>query len=257
MGLGDVPLAHLLLEFLANRADLFDRRSPSGSDDLVLCLRERVGGEFGGYSGRCPSVNLSLGSARGGRRVPAEPLMIEIVRALRPDDLPLLRSPPPVGASTPTVQKLSHSHHQLAQMMASGRPDAETSLVTGYSISRISILRKDPAFGELLAHYASQKELAFVDVLERLKSLGLDSVEELQERLATNPDSFTKRDLMDLVKLGLIEGRAGPGSRQGAGASGGPGAASPAVNVQVQFVTADHRPMVEGKSTETTVRALR
>lgn len=188
---------------------------------------------------------MDVGSARGGRR-PAEPLLCEIVRSLGEADLPLLRNPPSQGSRAPTVQKLSHSHHALARELAKGTvSDAEAGLIAGYSLSRISILRGDPAFRELLVHYETQRELVFVDVLERMRLLGMNSVEELQDRLENKPEEFSARELMELTELMLVKGRAGPGSRQAVGGAGN-GAPQGPVTVQVNFVSADHRPLVDG-----------
>lgn len=199
--------------------------------------------EPGGHSG------LTVGSARGGRRVPAEPLLAEIVRELGEADLPELVAPPPVGSQTSALARLSHSHHALARALAEGRSAVEAGLIAGYSVSRVSILQRDPAFAELLAHYGAQRELQHIDVLERLRILGLNSVEELQARLEENPNAFSPRELMELTELALIKGRQAPGSRQGAGA-GATGTGAAPVNVQVTFVAASHGPMIEGEARE-------
>ncbi len=111
----------------------------------------------------------------------------------------------------------------------------EASLATGFSPSRISVLQGDPTFRELMAHYGEQRELAFVDVMERMKALGLTTMEEIQHRLEENPGEFTIGQLMDMTELMLVKGRAAPGSRQ-AGGGPGTGASLPAINIK--FVTA-------------------
>ena len=189
-------------------------------------------------------------SARGGRGAKAPRLVdAEIVRGLEPKDLALLASPPPVAAPTGQLSRLSHSHHQLAQLLARGVPGVEASLITGYSQSRISVLRTDPAFQELLEHYGAQRELANIDVLDRMRALGIDSLEELQARLESNPDGFSARELMELTELLLVKGRAAPGSRQGGGPSGGAGTGAGVV-LNVKFVTAEQRIAIDGKLVE-------
>lgn len=190
-----------------------------------------------------------LGSARGGRK-PGQAIEWEIVRALEPDDLALLTNPPLMGTTTPTIAKLRHSHHALARELARGAKDIEAGLIAGFSSSRISILKKDPVFRELLEHYSTQRDIVQVDVLERMTALGLDSLEELKARLEENPDMLSARELMELTNLMLVQGRSMPGARTGGAGGGGSniaGAALPAVTVQVQFVQAEHRPLIEAE----------
>jgi len=173
---------------------------------------------------------LDLGSARGGRRL-AKPLSIEVVRELTEEDLPTLLAPAPIGAPTGALAKLHHSHHQLAQLIARGVETTEVSLITGYSISYISRLsNEDPAFGELVSHYSSEREAVFVDVLERMRALGLSTLDEIQERLAESPELWSRRELMELAELLLLK----PQMR---GVSNG-GAPAASVSVNVKFVTA-------------------
>lgn len=171
-----------------------------------------------------------LGSARGGRKL-AAPLQIEVVRALTPDDLPLLINPPPsTGPKQSAVQEMRHGHHLLARTLAEGHSQEEASLITGYSPAYISTMKGSPAFEELLAYYQQQKELIFVDVMERMKALGLSGLDELQSRLAKEPDRIAFRELLELVETTLVKGRT-PQAQQ-------PGTGGPGVVVNVKFVSA-------------------
>lgn len=181
-----------------------------------------------------------LGDARGGRRLPSASPSWEVVRPLTADDLPRLSSncPPALrGSNSPaprqTLSQIRHSHHQLAQLLARGTAQVEASLITGYSQSYISIIKSDPTFCELLAHYATQQEQRFVDVLERLRVLGLSSIDELQSRLESEPDGWTKRELMELAELTLIKPAAA--GRAGLAASGN--IAGGGTNINIQFVS--------------------
>lgn len=83
----------------------------------------------------------------GGRDVALRgrfPLDIRItgVRSLTREDLGRLREPRFVH---PT-KRLRQSHHQLALLEAMGHTTQEISKLTGYSDTRISTLRNDPAF---------------------------------------------------------------------------------------------------------------
>jgi hypothetical protein len=131
---------------------------------------------------------------------------------------------------------MRHTHHLLAQTLAKGECEANASLITGYSLSYISVLKGDPAFRELLATYHTERELVFVDVLERMKGLGLATMEEIQSRLEISPEKFTNRELQELTKMLLVDsGQAGGRGASAAGTAGG-------VNVQISFVQANHQP---------------
>lgn len=177
---------------------------------------------------------VTLPSARGGMR-PSAPLTVTVLRALTDEDLPALQAPTPVAMPGQKVLQIRHSHHELARNLAAGMSEAEASLVTGYSSSYISVLKADPAFRELLAYYATQVELRFVDLVDRMKTLGLSTIDELQRRLEVEPDGWTRRELMELAELCL---KAQPGQGPKAGGPGqGDAPAAPGVSISVQFVT--------------------
>lgn len=178
-------------------------------------------------------MSQALGPARGGRKVGA-PLFLEVLRDIDPSDFEGLNAP--VGSAAPQIKALRAAHHQLAQLLAQGMPNAEAALVTGYSISRISILKADPTFQELLTHYSTQAEIIQIDVIKRMTALGVNSLETLQERLDDAPESFSNGALMDLAELMLVKGRAGPGG--GPAGQTGNGGGSGGANIQITFVDA-------------------
>ena len=182
-------------------------------------------------------AELDLGPGRGsGRKREVEPLVVEIVRELGVDDLPDLINPPPVDAPAQRIKRLHHQHHQLARVLAQGVSESEASFMTGYSPAYISQIRNhDPAFRELMAYYAAEREAIFIDTVERMKGLGLQALDELQARLEAEPEKWTHREIMELAELNLVKPiRAGAGSGfGGGGVGGGPGSG---VVVNVKFV---------------------
>lgn len=170
---------------------------------------------------------LILSDARGGRKA-AAPVRIEVARAMTEADLEGLADAPP-AAQVPLISSIRHAHHQLARQVAIGTKGTEISLITGYSPAYISAIKNDPAFKELVAYYTSQREAMFVDTLERMKSLGLSTLDELQRRLAETPEGWSNRELMEMSKLMLIDTN---GVRTGA--SGGGAAAT---SISISFVT--------------------
>jgi hypothetical protein len=186
---------------------------------------------------------LVLGSARGGRRVAESgPLAVSIVRSLTAADVPALMNPPVVGSKPKAPLQLRHSHHQIARYVAAGKPDSEIALITGYCPSYICNLKLGQDFKDLIAYYATQKDQIFVDVMERMKAVGLNTLDEIQRQFEENPDSFTTQQKMDLVELMLVkpmkaQAAVGGAVSIGSGASG--------VTVNVQFVKAEALPAPE------------
>jgi len=177
---------------------------------------------------------IILGGAAGGRKK-VSPVTIEVERALVPSDLASLEAgdSPAASPAQGGILHIRYAHHQLARLLVTeGAALAEISLLTGYSPAYISNLKNDPAFKELLAHYEAQKELKFIDVLDRMKTLGLSVLDELQRRLEADPEGFKKSELMSLADLTLLRSRAGVGSSGGDSPAGN----SP-VQVNVSFVT--------------------
>lgn len=150
-------------------------------------------------------IGLQLPSARGRKpRELSQRLEVGEPRPLRAEDVVATGPSYPLPTSTPpALQKLRSRHHQLAQLLSSGLTDFQVSVGLGYSISRISILKSDPAFKELLAYYEKQHEALHLDVQERLIHLGLDSIETLQHRLDDDPDEFSNKELLEVAEMAL------------------------------------------------------
>jgi len=152
-----------------------------------------------------------------------EPTSVTFMRDLEEEDLGVLRTPVPLGSKPPSVQVLRERHHAIARLVADGRKDVEISAVLGAAQSRISILRGDPMFQELVAYYKEQRDAQYADVHARLAGLGLAVVEELEERIDTAPKSFTNRELKELLESTLDRSNA-------------PSRATKSVGIQVNFV---------------------
>lgn len=135
-----------------------------------------------------------------GRR--AAPISMNVVRELTLEDL-LTAAPP--DAKQLAVKALRQSHHQLAKILSQGISNTEASIITGYNPERISMLKSDPSFKELLAYYTAMEKEQYItaraDMAERLKSFGFDTIEELQKRLDEQPETFTNIELMKAMEL--------------------------------------------------------
>lgn len=136
-----------------------------------------------------------------GRKLSA--LELEILGPIEPQDLIAREEGGLPTSEAPTIAKLRGIHHEIAQLLAQGLSEMEVSAITSYSLSRISILKRDPSFKDLVAFYQKQKTEQFADVQKRLATLSLDAIGEIQERLAEKPDSISTSQLIELSKVTL------------------------------------------------------
>lgn len=155
-------------------------------------------------------------------------------RNLTNEDLAALwqeRSVPP----PPRLKALRHQHHVLARAVAEGKSLLECGNLTGMSVTRISTLKSDPAFQELVSFYSDELNEVFVDVHKRMAVLGTGVLEELSERFEIAPESFSRRELMELfstmVDRSIATAKGGPAPLAQAPVPGG------GVNLQINFVS--------------------
>lgn len=144
-----------------------------------------------------------LGKGANGLKQPIE---ITDVRSLTRADLAVLAEPRP----TNSIQTLRDTHHRIARAVAAGLRNAEVAEMTGYSITRISILRQDPAFIELVAHYRGLITAEYVreadPVIGFLKDNALKAAAMLSDKLdhAMEQNEFLPtRDLLGIAELGF------------------------------------------------------
>jgi hypothetical protein len=108
------------------------------------------------------------------------------------------------------LQKLRDSHHHVAALFARGIIQTEISAITGYTPTRLSMLQNDPAFQELVSFYRERRGEIMDKAVERLKSLGMDALSILQEKLDENPDDFSMKELIHLLTVTMDRTGHGP-----------------------------------------------
>ena len=120
----------------------------------------------------------------------------------------------------------------------------------------ISILKNDPAFQELVSFYADEMNELYVDVHQRMATLGTSILEELTERFEADPDKFTKRELLDMFTAmadrSIPTAKGGPAPQQAivAGPNGG-------LALQINFVSPQGEPTKTLDLTPTQAPAVR
>lgn len=118
---------------------------------------------------------------------------VEIRGPVTEDDLRLLAETPKRAMEVPRLQTLRESHHRLARCLALGLDYAEAGHQTGYSINRISLLKQDPSFRDLIEVYKKDMAAGRIehnDIMlsnailgERLVNDGLHALAEREEPL--------------------------------------------------------------------------
>jgi len=108
---------------------------------------------------------------------------------------------PPVAPAAPTqIKSLRDSHHAIARCLATGMKDADVSAVTGYSLSRLSVLKADPTFAELVEHYRAPTAGLVNDFRERMANVGMDVLSLIAEKIEDEPEKLSMGLLNELLK---------------------------------------------------------
>ena len=154
-------------------------------------------------------MDLDLDIIGAGRQRRA--LHAEVLRALTEPDLALLATER--GVQPNAIKRISERHHSLARCLASGLSVQDACAITGYTESRVSILKGDPAFEELIAFYRAGKGEKVQDLADKLLELSRDAVGILQEKLELEPETLSSDMLLDLAKFGADRTGHGPQSR--------------------------------------------
>lgn len=173
---------------------------------------------------------IGLGDLPTGPPITKEPLYI---RDLTREDVLSVGKRAAYGSQQGQLtQKLRAPHHTLARLVAEGKSHPECSLITGYTVEYVVMLKRDPAFCELVEYYKGQVAQAYVNVHERLATLGTLAMEILQERLS-DPEQAAKLSpgaLREIMNDALDRSVAPSKVNQGHGGFSG-GANAPQINI--------------------------
>lgn len=155
-------------------------------------------------------MNLPLDTVRTTGRAAAPP-EAEVLRALTESDLMLLGAEK--GSKPSPLKRLRDRHHALARLLASGKSEWECSAILGYDRSRISILKGDPAFAELLEFYRENVNAEYLSLHEQLAGISADAAVILRERMEEDPDKLTVAQVLEIVKMGADRTGHGPAQK--------------------------------------------
>jgi len=164
----------------------------------------------------------------------AKALAFGCQRELTVQDIAALHAPEALVTRQAPLQVLRYRHHRLARLIAEGHKHVAICEMVGYTPGRISVLLEDPAFRELVEHYAEEVKQEYLDVHERLAALGISAMEELQERLEDSPKALSNKELQGIMETALDRSIA-PNKAAGHSASAGSGKTS----IQINFVKSE------------------
>ncbi len=156
-------------------------------------------------------MDIDFDSLRTRGRAP-KPVTASVLRELDATDLACLATEK--GSTASPLKRISERHHALARNLASGMPEGEAAIVCGYDLSRVSILKADPTFQELLAFYRKDVQEAYRGMHDRLFGVAMDALDELATRLEEKPEDLSIGQLIEVTKMGSDRTGFGPQSQQ-------------------------------------------
>jgi len=152
-----------------------------------------------------------VGESRG--RPPRKALQMGFLRELGAEDVQALQQAGNVTRLAP-IQRLRTA---ITRWPLGGRrlSPMEISAITGTLRPESRQLEEYPDFQELVAYYREQVQAKYLNVHERLASLGISTIDELEKRLEETPRKFKTLDLIEQDEGGSrpLGHSAGPSSR--------------------------------------------
>lgn len=136
------------------------------------------------------------------------PVCAELIRELNDADLALLSVER--GIKAPTIKKLRDSHHALARCLALGMSNTEASIVTGMGSGRISVLKSDPAFEELMEFYRAGKNEVIADLTDRMATVALVAADRMLEKLEDDDAPPSDNFILEAAKFAADRTGHGP-----------------------------------------------
>ncbi len=129
----------------------------------------------------------------------AKPPRILSVRVLVREDLARLKGEKRV---MPRVKAFRDTHHRLARLCAAGTRIEEILRITGYSAQRLTTLKMDPAFQQLIAEYRGKVTEAFVESQDEFYETATSNMLRMERQVEEHLDKADEDgDLIPLQTL--------------------------------------------------------
>jgi len=93
------------------------------------------------------------------------------------------------------IKRIRDHHHLIARLVAEGKRTTDIANEVGLSISRVSILKGDPTFKQLVEmyrmNYNQLADAAYADVKKKAAILEMESIEHRLDQYYEDPDSIS------------------------------------------------------------------
>jgi hypothetical protein len=139
-------------------------------------------------------------------------LSAEIMRELTESDLALLDTER--GIQPSHITRLSERHHALARCLATGLSVSDACAITGYTPSRVSILKGDPSFEELIAFYQGPNAQLAQDYGTKAAIARNMATDLIIDKMEEKPQEVSIGEAIDIHKTYADRTGQGPQSRQ-------------------------------------------
>jgi len=172
----------------------------------------------------------------------AQPAVMSLVREITEADLERLALALPTAP--PPLQKARAIHHKQAQLLAEGYSVNEVAAIVGSTAQRISLLKNDQTFAELISYYQDQRAEIEFETHRRIQNTLVDVLElaagEIQERLSddTARSAVALPELRKLAEFAADRTVAPPRATQ-------QGSALPPTKIELNF---GYKPQAEPKT---------
>jgi len=108
------------------------------------------------------------------------------------------------------LKRIKEKHHSVARLIAGGLPQRMVASLSGYNEQYLSVLLNNPSMVELVSLYRIQYGKSAEIITERLRTVGTQALERLEERIPSMGDN----ELIQTAKLGLDRAGHGPTTTQ-------------------------------------------
>jgi hypothetical protein len=104
-----------------------------------------------------------------------------------------------------TLVTIRDTHHRVARAVAAGLTNAEVALATGYSLGRITTLKADPAFQQLIADYRGLVTAEYVRSVDNFMEIATANMLKAEVMISDKIDAAIEADeplpMRDLIAI--------------------------------------------------------